>query len=64
MLEQDATPSPEITDVPDDQHESDPETTHHDPARPPAGGIDWRVFVGVGVAIAGFLIAIAIGLTE
>lgn len=53
-----------MIDVSDNQHESDPEASNHDPARPPAGGIDWRVFVGVGVAIAGFLIAIAIGLSQ
>lgn len=32
-----------------------------DPAQPPENGIDWRVLIGVGIAIAGFIVAILLG---
>ena len=31
-----------------------------DPAAPPPGGVDWRVFVGVGIALLGFVIVILV----
>lgn len=31
-----------------------------DPAAPPPGGVDWRVFVGVAIALAGFALVIVV----
>lgn len=45
---------------PEDDTSADerPASAERDPAAPPESGVDWRVFVGVGIAIAGFLVAL------
>lgn len=41
-----------------DEQGAGPDPPQCDPARPPESGVDWRVFVGVGIAVAGFIIAL------
>lgn len=43
-----------------EQSESTRNDAERAPGAPPPGGVDWRVFVGVGIALLGFVIVIVV----
>jgi hypothetical protein len=42
--------------------DSNDTNTERDPAAPPPGGVDWRVFVGVAIALVGFALVIVVAI--